>query len=265
MWLFKKTGQDSADLIKIENLAGMNAISYDGFHNVAFNKVGEDGFTIPVSYYLISKLRGPEVIEVFPYLFRIDIFSIEITELAWYQTSAFKTFFQIVMVVITIFTMGAASWLQILGQLLFNYAVVQIVVYIAELTGNAELAAIVGVIATIVIGGNMGMSFDFTSVEGLTNIVTTFSQSLGAAQQGELKALGDDLADLLEQFERQQEILENEDTSIGSLSGSEYLSIMSSDSLLYAAGPIQFNFDLLFDYDNLVGNYFDQKLVVGPQ
>ena len=169
------------------------------------------------------------------------------------------------MIVLTVLTAGTASWLQILGQLLFNYAIVQIVVYIAELTGNAELAAIIGVIATIVIGGSFGMSFDYTNVEGLTNIVTTFSQSLGAAQQGELKKLGEDLADLLEQFEQQQEMLENEDTSTGALSGSEYLSIMSSDSLLYAAGPIQFNFDLLFDYDNLVGNYFDQKLVVGTQ
>ena len=265
MWLFYKTGNDTADLLKVENLAGMNAIAYDGFHNIAFNKVGEDGFTIPVSYYLINKLKGPEVIEVFPYLFRVDIFSIEITELAWYQTDAFKTFFQVTMIVLTILTAGTTSWWMILGQLLFNYAVVQIVVYIAELTGNAELAAIVGIIATVVIGGNFGISFDYSSIEGLTNIVTTFSMNLGAAQQGELNALSEDLADLLDQFEQQQEMIKNEDTSTGALTGSEYLDIMSSDSLFYVAGPIQFNFDLLFDYDNLVGNYFEQKLIVGPQ
>lgn len=261
--VFKKISATHVDYLQVDNIASMSAIAYDGFHNVTFNKIGEEAFTIPVSWFLIRKLSGPETIELFPYIFRLDIFSIQITELAWYQTSAFKVFFQIAMIIITIATLGTTSYWAVLGQMLFQYAVVQIVIYIAELTGNAELAAIVGIVATIYFGMQAGMNFDLTGAEGLTNVVTVFSSSMGAAQTGELNTLQDDLADLLEDFEKQKDLLAEQDTSTGMIGGAEYWSLKSSEANLYEAGPIQFNFDLLFDYDNLVGNYFDQQLNVG--
>jgi hypothetical protein len=267
-YMYKKVSEFNVDQLKIVNLSGMNAIAYEGYHNMAFNVAGSAGFTMPVSWYVINKLNGPEILEVFPYIFRLDIFSLQVTELNWYETSAFKTFFNVVMIVLAIYSLGttliADGFWAAVGQTLFNFAVVEIVVYIAELTGNPELAAAIGIIATVVIGSKMGMKFDISSAEGLTNVVTAFSTNLGAAQSGELNALGEDLTDLMAEFEKQQELIDeyNEENESKVFGGAEHWSLRNSDAHFYEAGPIQFNFDLLFDYDNLVSNYFDQQLTV---
>jgi hypothetical protein len=268
LFIYKKVSQFSVDQLHVVNLSGMNAIDYDGYFNIAFNVAGGPGFTIPVSWYLVNKLKGPELLEVFPYIFRLDIFSLEVTELDWYETSSFKSFFDFVMIVLTIYTLGATLvangfWAAV-GQVLFSFALTQVVIYITELTGNAELAAVVGIVATIVIGSKLGMKFDISSAEGLTNVVTTFSSNLATAQSEELRSLGEDLSSLIEDFEEQQKLIndyneENESTVFG---GAEHWSLKNSDAHFYEAGPIQFNFDLLFDYDNLVSNYFDQQLTV---
>lgn len=266
LWILKKVSDYSVDQITITGLSGMNAIAYDGYHNATFNRVGTSGFTIPVSHYIVKKLRGNEVIEVFPYLFRLDIFAIEITKLDWYETPEFVLFFQVVMYILSAYTLGtSSSIISVLGNALAQYAIAQIVVYIAELTGNAELAAIIGIIATVYLGTQAGMTFDFSTAEGLTNVVTTFSSNMGAAQSGELKQFQEDLENLMEDFEKQKEYQEKNKYSSNAIGGAEYWSLKSSDTYLYEAGEIQFNFDLLFDYDNIISNFYDQQLTVSPK
>lgn len=261
--VMKKVSEYSVDILTVLHIAGLNTISLNGYTNVAANNPSDEAFTIPVSWYLLNKLSGPEVTEVLPYILRLDIFAIELTHLNFYETEEFAVLIKVVMIIINIYSLGSSSSLtSLLYSALFNFAIVQIVIYIAKLTGNAELAAIIGVVAAVVLGSEIGMSFDMMSAEGLTNIVTTFSSTLGAAQNVELKELQEDLTDLIDEFEKQQELHDETSYSSTVLGGAEYWSLKSSDVYMYESREIQFNFDLLFDYDNIISNFYDQQLSV---
>jgi len=263
LYVFKKLSATSCELIEVANLSGMSAIAYDGFHNIAFTKVDDANFTMPVSWYVIEKLQAKEILEVYPYILRLDLFSIEVTEIAWYKTSAFKVFFQIVMIVVAVYTgyTEGLTWAEILFSVAVNlavsYIVVEIAIFVAKATGNEYIAAIVAVVAMAYLGGG---NYDWSTIDGLTNIVTTFSQGLGAAYSVELKELQQDLDNLIEDYEEQREMLKEKGMYAGQVGGAEFLTLISPDTQLYLGRDVQFNFDLLYDYDNLIGNFYENQL-----
>ena len=260
--IFKKTSSDTVDWIKVSSLSSISAIAYQGYHNVVVSNLGDENFTLPVSWFILNKLQGKEIIEVFPYIFRIDIYAIDVVEIDWYKTKAFKGFFNFVMLVITFASLGTTTSLwAALGKLLVQYAIAALVVYIAELTGNAEAAAVVGIVATIYFGNATGADYGFATAEGLTNIVTAFATNLGNAQSGELKALQEDLNNLVGDFERQQEMLDDRAENGNRLSGLEYWAIKSVDTNIYESRDIQYNYDLLYDYDNIISNFYKNNLI----
>ncbi len=258
--MIRKDSETTFSKITVENLAGMAAIAYDGYHNIAFTKVEDENFTIPVSWYVLSKLQGPEVLEVFPYIFRFDVYSIEVTEIAWYQTKAFKILVQIAVIIITVATGGTTSWLDVLVQVLFTVAVTEIAVFVAELTGNEYIAAAVAIIAAVVLGGFSSSSFDLTTLEGLTNTVTVFSASLSGAQEGVLNELQKDLDALIGEYEELKKEQEESGVYNQQSGGLDFIYTMTPDMQLYFGRDVQYDFDLLYDYNNFLYGVIESKL-----
>ncbi|WAK44651.1 hypothetical protein vBAmePPT11V19_00025 [Alteromonas phage vB_AmeP_PT11-V19] len=260
LFIVKRVSETEYDEIQVNDLAGMSAISYDGYHNVAFTKVDDENFTIPISWYLVNQLKGKEVLEAFPHVFRFDVYSIDVQELAWYQQSIFKVIVQIAIIIIAIYTGGAASWLEALVQVIFTVAVTQIAIYIAELTGNEYIAAAVAIIAAFVIGDISGISFDVTAIDGLVNVVTTFSNSLAGAQEGVLNNLKDDLDDLLAEYDDLLEEQNENSVYSSQVGGAEFVHMISPDTQLFLGRDIQYQFDMLYDYNNFLYGYIENQL-----
>lgn len=261
--IWYKKSETHYDELYLANLSGMCSVEYDGYHNIAFTALGDESFTIPISWYILKQLKGPEVVDIFPYIFRIDVTSIQVTHIAWYQTSAFKVFFQVVMVIVTIITLGAAaSIMAILQQLLINYAIGILVTLVVELTGNAALAAAVAVVAIVAFGSSNGVSFDVSTVDGLANSVTTFSSALGSSMNAEAKYLQEELSDLVDMYNEQQEYQEENSVYSSQVNGVDFINMLSPDAQLHFGLGIQYDYDLT--YSTKIDGFFDNQLITGP-
>lgn len=261
-----QTGPGLYDEIKVYNLNGMASVEYNGYHKMALNRVNEESFTIPLSYFILSKLDPIEQMKLYRYALRIDLYSIQIIELAWYETSAFLDLFQVVAIVVTIWTAGAAGGLwAIVQQLVINYLIIELVIYLAEVTGNAELAAIVGFAAMIALGGVGGVPpFDFASAEGIINASTAFADNLttgyntlGENIQEEMREINKTAEERLEAIKEAGEALESPITA-------DFLvALQSVNTTVYPAIQAQFDYDILYNYDRVVKDFYDMNLMIG--
>lgn len=270
---YQKT-ETTYDKIYIENLSGMSSIAYGGYSQVAFNALGDDEFTIPISWYVFKEMEKEEMMRIYQDIFRLDIYAISITHLEWYQTEAFRNFFEFIMIVTAVVsiiaTFGTASsfwagaW-ALAKQFIVSYVVMEIVVYIAEVTGSAEFAAIVGIIAAVVLMDVAALPpMDIGTADGLLTLVTQFSDNLDTAYGVEAEQMKEEIDELIAEFEEVKETFK--DAPGGPLIEPEfYAGLMSLDSTLHLAGPIQYDFDakLTGSYDRLVTDFHETMLTLG--
>lgn len=261
---YQKT-EGTYDEITVINLSSCTAIEYDGYHKVATSRLGheEENLTIPVSYAAFKDLTHEDLLNVYNDIFRLDVYAITITDLEWYETEKFWNFMKVAGLVISIATwwMGGGSIYLLVSQIAAQYLIKQLVIYIAEATGNAKLAAIIGLVATIVVGGSFGMpAIDFATAEGLVAVVSNFANNYNAAGNQVIADIQEDTKDLLEDYEELREKTAELDTSL--IDASQYVSLKSPDAILYSGIGVQYNFDaaLSGNYDRLVSDFYDNLL-----
>lgn len=267
--------------ITVSNLNTLTAIDYNGYHQVASTKLWDDEtnavsthFGMAISWAVFSTLTAREQTAIYRSICRLDLYSLQVTHLEWYETAAFAQLFNIVMIALAVFTLGqtliAEGFLVALTELAVGFAIGELVVFVAEATGNAALAAAVGFIATLVTF-NTGKTFDFGKALNsldLTEAVTLFSENFSNAGSAianktieELVEEGIDIQKAKEQFETEQKELE--ESRFSTVVTSEFLnSIKSLEAQIVSAIDSQYRFDDSFGY-GMVGNYFDTQLQTG--
>ena len=256
------------DELTVINLSSCTAIEYDGFHKVATSRLGyeEENLTIPVSYAAFKDLTHKDLVNVYNDIFRLDVYAISITDLEWYETEAFWTFVKWAGLIISLVTwwMGGGSIYLLVSQIAAQYLIKQLVIFIAEATGNAELAAIIGVIAAVVVGGSFGMpALDFTTAEGLVAVVTNFANNYNAAGNKVIEGIQEDTKDLLDEYDKLKDKYDEMDTPL--IDASYYVSLKSPDAILYSGIGVQYEFDAVLsgNYDRLVSNFYENLLQKG--
>ena len=264
------------DEIIINNMSSVSSIKYDGYHKSAFNNIKDSSFTIPLSWYVYDQLTNEELIRVYQKIFRVDFYSIEITNLAWYETSAFFNFIKFAMIVVaivtTILTFGAATsfwagaW-AVIQSWAINYIVMEIVVYIADATGNAALAAAVGLVAAFVLRDFAGLQqVGFLTAQGITESISAYAAGLGTVYKKEYSEMVSETEKLIEEMEDKEEYYEENSPAGGAiLDGSFYASLNSVDSMLYQSRDAQYDYNaqLTGSYDRLISNYHSLLLDLG--
>lgn len=263
--LKKQTAPGVYDKISILNMNNMASIEYAGLHKMTLNKIGDDQFTVPLSHYIIQQMSPTEQMQLYQHMLRLDIYCATVTEIAWYESEAFQNLFQLVMVVITIWTLGAAAsvWAAV-QQLVINYLILEVVIFLAELTGNAEFAAIVGIVAMISLSAaGMGAGFDFGSAEGLIKVSTDFADNLTTAYDTETQGLKEDLDDLNQRAEARLEELRESEPEQSPITAEFLVALQSVDTTVFPAIKAQYDFDLLYDYDRIIANYHNSYLQAG--
>ena len=265
LYLRHQTGPGLYDEIAVHNLNGMAAIEYNGYHKMAVNRVDEESFTIPLSFFILDKLDPLEQMQLYNHALRIDLYSIQIIELEWYQTTAFLNLFQIVAIAVTIWTAGAAGgvW-AVVQQLIINYLIIELVIYLAELTGSAEFAAVVGFTAMIALGGVGGIPpFDFASAEGIITASTAFADNLTAGYNAIGESIQEDLQELNKKAEERLEEINDASPPESPITAEFLVALKSIDTTRFPAIRAQYDYDLIYNYDRLVKDYFDQNLLTG--
>jgi len=258
-----KTGAFEYSEIRVSDLAGMAAIVKDGYHAVAWSAIGDEHFTIPLSHFLVTEMDPLDQMRLYPYSLRLDAYALDVTELEWYKTSIFMSLFKLVMIIVTIFTAGATSGVYAVVQaIVTQLLIIELVTYIAELTGNHALAAIVGVIATMYLGA--GAELGFASPEGMLTASTNFCDNITAAHSVEIQKLADDIRQLNKDVEARMEEIESAgDEGDNPITAEFLVALKSVNTQMFPSISAQYDFDLCYDYDRLVADYYDVKLKLG--
>ena len=259
------------DEIVINNLNGAAAINYQSYHEVALYKLGDSEFTIPLSWDTFRQLSAEEQMEVYQYLVRVDFNAIQIIHLEWYETSAFLELFEfallVVAVVVTIVSFGTLGFTAGLYALVYNYviayAIGELVILIAEETGSAILAAAIGVLVAVYTSNSELLTTDaLMQADTLIDISTEFANNMLLLEGEKNLELADEIAKAEETVQAEIEAEKNkrEDLESVGISSEFILGLQSIDARQVSAITGQYNYDTLYNYDSLVGDYVETRL-----
>jgi hypothetical protein len=263
------------DEITMTNLNGMTAINYQSYHEVALCKLGDDEFTIPLSWDIFAQVTAEEQMEVYQYICRIDCNAIDIVHLEWYETEAFFDLFEFAMVVISIaviiYTAGTGTGFigGLVGALqtfVVNYAIGELIIFIAETTGNDILAAVVGVAAAVYLNNPEMLSTDtLMNAEALLDLSTDFVSNMKMLEDVKMQELAGEIEDLTAEAKEMTEaaLANREDASAVTLDSAFLNALQSVDTQSFSAIQGNYAYDQLYNYDSLVGKYHDQQLQTG--
>lgn len=262
--LRKQINTTQYEQIEIRGLNGLAAINYGTYHNIAVNTVGDANFTIPVSMYMLDQFTKEEQLIMYQYLLRVDFYALEVVHLEWYETAGFWNLVEFVATALTLYSLGTASGpIEFFKRLLWNALARELVVFIVEEFGSPELAAVVMVVMAIVASeaGFLPMQ-DFATAEGLLNLTTNFADNLATGYGVAGEQLAEDLRELTnmaeERLEEIRELVPEQPVDRYFLAR-----LQSADTTKFVANNLQFEFDQLYSYDNLISNYHSNILQLG--
>lgn len=263
------------DELNVYYLNGFSSIKYDGYSEVALFQLGDDEFTIPLSWDTFNQLEATEQMEVYQYILRLDFNAINITELEWYETEAFFDLFEfamiVVIIVVTVYTLGQATtftsgvW-ALVQSYVVNYAIGELILYVAEATGNEFLAAAVGVAAAIYLNDPNLMSSDqLMQADTLLRMSTEFANNLALVEGERNKELAEDIEETTREAQKKLDEAKNkrEDIEAVALDSQFLAAVQGVDTTRFPAIHGQYQYDTLYDYDSLVGNYHNTQLQIG--
>jgi hypothetical protein len=249
----------------LKGLSGASFIDYGSHHMSVFHALDSDKFTIPISWYAFQQLTKEDVTACFKDILRCDIYALVVTEIAWYQTKAFQNLVKVVGLFMTIITLGGTgslfAALLVLGS---QYLVMKLVIYIAEITGNEVLAAIVGIVALVVLGSAIGFApIDFTTADGLVKLVTDFSSLYATAGNVVLEGLSQELNALASDYEAIEKDREEIPQSL--IASGDMAYILSAGATMTMGVTAQYDYDAAVggNYDRLVSDFYENILRIG--
>lgn len=264
------------DQIVVTNMNGLTAINYGGYHEVALCVLSDDEFTIPLSWEIFRQLTAREQMECYQFIARVDFNAILITHLEWYETPDFLDLFSfaltVISVVLTVISFGAdgGSWLTgalaIVESLVVNYAIGELIIFIAEVTGNDVLAAVAGVVAAIYLTDPKLLSTEtLMNAQHLTSIATNFADNLGLLEGIENQKLAAELQEAAAESQDriEKEIANRPDAKAVVLDSNFLASLQSLDTANFPAIQGQYQYDSVFNYDSLVSDFYDNRLQTG--
>lgn len=261
------------DELRISNLhcSTGSYVNFLGVENyeVAPSNLQDEAFSMLVSKFFLDQLTIEELLEVYPYILRIDVFAAEVQEVAWYLTDAFLTLVKVVIIVISIFTLGStSSLLAVIEAIAINYLVGELILvvakFIAKETGNEELALAVAAVAYAAFATGGSFNFSMIDASTLTKMVTDFAELFTELELLEQDRIQEDLDRLEEEYEARVDSIEE---ARGKIQGNDISRLsaylLSPDSYQIQAIAAQYSFDEIFNYDTLVANFHSNNLRVG--
>ena len=253
------------DKITINNFSTMATISRENHTDVALQDIRSPACTIPLSWYIVSQMSKEEQMYLFEKTLRLDVYAADIQELAWYETKSFLSLFEGVLTIVSVvFTFGSGnSAIEILKRLLITYTISILVIEIAIRTGNEELAALIGVVAMIATKQIDIDKLGLMSAESLLQASTNFADNLTNIYDVQMQELSSEMDYINTEYEKRMEEHKEVAGDTAQLDAAFMAALNSVDTTMYPARDAQYNFDLIYNYGNLIKDYYNLNFRTG--
>ena len=252
--------------ITITSLNAFETIAVGGMWNMSTMVLGDENFSIPVSKFVVDHLTPIEQLTAFPLMLRFNMYAGEIQHLEWYETAAFWDLFDLVLTVVTIvvFVSSGFDIGTLAKSLARGWLLSQGVVALAKLTGNAELAAVLGVAAALYFstGADVDTAGEVSDAFKTLEAVTMFADNVSMLYTMEAESINNDFSDVKAQYDKRMEEI-NSAVTKSQLDTAIVVSLKSPDTLFHTAITAQYDFSKSYDYTSRVGNYHTNALRVG--
>ena len=272
----------------IDGLAIASFIDRGGLTGAVEIPLGNDYFSIPLSYFFISKLSSFDQYELFNKTLLITLYSAQVTHLDWYETPEFASFLKIVGIVLTVVSFGAYAYVYGFVAALTMAAIGMVIVIGATLllkmimrsTDNKFIQGLAAVlyIAAMVYGASYGMPMDASQ---LVQMVTYFGTALSATGTAlgiytgiQSAALGAERNVYEQKLQSAFDEIENRKEDFNSMFTTQEVAGMMTmqtsqpylfgvDAQMYKAIQAQYSYDVLYDYDSLISEYYTRNKMLG--
>jgi len=262
----KQVSTTSCSTIVLTNMSGIEFILGNGQENMSLSKLGDDNFSILLSHFSIDSLTPVEQLQLYTLALRMNFYSVQITEVAWYETSAFADLLEIVLIVYTLITfdptkLSLAAFFQVA---LANYVIISIAIAIISSIDSEFLKVVVAAGAAYLTSQTGSGSTGMSDPAVITQSVTQFSNMIVADINADILELQAEMLEINNQFDiRSQELARLIEAQENGLDPTYLAFLNSPDTYRFMAGPIQYNYSSMYDYGTVVGNYHKNALTLG--
>lgn len=276
--------------ITISNLSSLTMIERQGLNGTNTKDVDSTDFYLPLCYHFLKKLSPLEQYELFNSTLLLTTYAAQITHLEWYQTPEFGSILTIIGIVITIVSFGYLTWVNgiiealkvVAISMLIALAATQLLKMVLAGTDNEFIRGLamavyaVVMVATAYYNLPANASMLTTSVtlfcSTLTSIGTAISMDTGM-KRAELAQEESIYSQKLEEAQAQVSAAEEALTPI--LDVIEMCNIKTLpetgvngyiegvDAMMYRARDMQYDFDRIYDYNFILGDYYSRAFKVG--
>jgi len=271
----------SYSTLTITNLNNVSFITRVALQGTSDKALGDPDFNIPVSYSLVQSLSSIDQTTFVAKALRVTFYSLVVQHIKWYQTGAFATFLKvigvIVMIVGCVFTacLSNLTTATVINALIATVATgiaLKLIVKYVHTPWLRALLTVVVIVAGAAYGG--GFKGGMLTVQSLAAIVTAFGTGMSTYAQAGMEQLHkSETGFQLSVSKRQKEINKaNKSMNQGlSLQATTQLAVYDPvqayitstvDYMMYVARDIQYDFGLLYNYDIMTKDYYDNKLRV---
>lgn len=176
----------------INHLTSVTFVKKGAFMSAQVSTLDQGALTIPISKYFIDQLNAIEQMDLFAKSLRLSVYAIEVQHIAWYKTSAFASFIQVIAIVIAvvifIFTWEdgggtATAFYEAVMQLVAGFAITYVFKLLLESTDSPLLKTvytILYIVAMVTISGGINLSNAVQTTNQICMAVTAFSEAVGS-------------------------------------------------------------------------------------
>jgi hypothetical protein len=275
-------------VITITNLSSITFIDRQGLTGTVAKDVDQDGFFVPLSYYFISKFSPLEQYELFNRSLLLSTYAAQVMHLEWYETDGFMDLLGVIAVVLSVVSFGyslytyglAATITMTLVGIAIAVGATMLLKMVMESTDSEFLRALAAVayVAAMVYGANAMLP---TNASGLTTAVTLFATTISSVSTAisinteiEMNKLAAEQLTFGQRVEEKEEELDKAKEALTPYMSIEDILEVTQvkaplaylegvDAMMYRAIGVQYEYAKLYDYDAMVGDFYENKLRIG--
>ena len=265
----------SYSTLTIVNLNSIDFITRGALSGTTDHSITDDSFCIPISYSLVQKFSNIEQTAILAKSLRITFYALVVQHIKWYQQGIFGTFLKIIGVIVMILgCIYSGCTASSVGYAIVMAAAVGLALKLIMKYVHVPWLRAVLSIVVVIVAAYAGGAFDtgMLSANGLTTIVTAFGTGVSIYAGAALENINKDRSAFNSLIEKRQSEIDNASknynkglvlSDIAELQSydpvQEYIT-STVDYMIYMSRDIQFQFDMLYNYDIMTTDYHDNKL-----
>ncbi len=280
--------------IVLVGMSTLTLIDRQGLVGGVTTDLGDPNFSIMLASHFLDKLSPLEQYELFSKSLLMSIYAADVQHLEFYETEAFMNLLKVVAIVISIWTMGSsmaamsaagATVGTMVGTMAMNMALMfgasMLLRLVLESTDSLGLRLLAIIAYAYLMGSAGGMGESTTMATELTDVVTQFATTVGLFSQGlttmfsidyeqiqaEMSAWSAKVDEVTAEHASVRDSMKDmiSVTDVAQIMGIEGTQayLYGVDAMMYKAINVQYNYDVLYNYDRYTTSFYTDKLRLG--